>query len=286
MTQVRAAARGAMGSTTGALGVRARVARVEVAAEPVGGPLPDVAGRVVQPEAVRAEAVDRARPEEPVLERVARGEVALPDVHAVLAPRLELVPPREERALDASASRVLPLGLARKPRAGPAAVRDGVVPGDVHDRMRLAPLDGRVRPLGAAPARVVDLPPPGCRGHAARLRELVGQEPREDEGPAEALGLGLESGGLHEACELGVGHGMGRDRERVEPHAAQGALTVLGVGEGVGAAEQRSAGGDRHRRHLEGAARHLRRHLGGGSRTARGAAAAPAVHVRTPDSRH
>src|SRR5215211_5703166 len=94
-----------------ALRVGALVARVEVPAEPVGAPLPHVPGDVVEPVVVGRERVDGAGAEEPVREHVVPWELALPHVHAVLAPRLELVAPREHHALEAAARGVFPLGL-------------------------------------------------------------------------------------------------------------------------------------------------------------------------------
>ena len=53
-----------------------------------------------------------------------------------------------------------------------------------------------------APVGAVDLPPPGRGGGRARRREVVGQQPGEDERPAEALGLGDVAGRLDERGEL------------------------------------------------------------------------------------
>ena len=72
-----------------------------------------------------------------VLER----EGALPDVHAVLAAGLALVAPGIDLSLQPAAGAELPLGLGRQPQARPAAVGCGIVEGDVHDRVLLAPVE-------------------------------------------------------------------------------------------------------------------------------------------------
>src|SRR5262245_4473310 len=85
------------------------VARVEARVEPVGAPLPDVAGAAPQAVAVGLEAAHRRGAEVPVGQRVAGGERALPDVHAVVAGGLELVAPGVDRPLQPAAGGVLPL---------------------------------------------------------------------------------------------------------------------------------------------------------------------------------
>ena len=103
--------------------------------EPVGAPLPHVAGHVVQTEAVRWERVDRRRAGVPVGRRVVARERALEDVHPVFAIGFEVVAPRVHRRRATATRGVLPLGLRGQPSAGPPAVRLGVVPRDVDDRM-------------------------------------------------------------------------------------------------------------------------------------------------------
>ncbi len=74
VTEVRATSRRSMGAPSRSARVRALVACVEVAAEPVRAPLPHVPGHVVETERVRCEGVDGAGAEEAVVARVARRE--------------------------------------------------------------------------------------------------------------------------------------------------------------------------------------------------------------------
>src|SRR5262249_25413354 len=79
---------------------------------------------------VGGERVHRRGAKMTVLARIVGGELALPDVHAVLAGGGQLVPPRKALLLQSAARRVLPLGLRRQAHAGPAAVGAGGAPGD------------------------------------------------------------------------------------------------------------------------------------------------------------
>ncbi len=83
-----------------------------------------------------------------ILKCVRGGELALPDVHAVHAVRLELVTPREHLPLQAAAGGVLPLSLGGESGFCPLAERGCVVPRNVNDGMVAAPFDRRLRPLG------------------------------------------------------------------------------------------------------------------------------------------
>ena len=135
---------------------------------PVGGPFPDVARHLVQPEAVgriRAHGDRRA-----VARVVAPGEVAMPEVRQAVAGSLRLVAPDERRAVEAAASRALPLGLGRQRLAGPGGVGLGVLAGDVHDRVVADRLPW-------APARAGRPRPPLL--HVAEVDRTAGH--REDE---------------------------------------------------------------------------------------------------------
>src|SRR5262249_39752231 len=88
--EVRAAADGLVRARLRSAWVRVAVARVVVAAEPVGAPLPGVAGHVVQPEAIGKERVDRAGAVVPVRDGVLARKAALPDIHPMRAVGFEL----------------------------------------------------------------------------------------------------------------------------------------------------------------------------------------------------
>ncbi len=189
--------------------------------------------------AVGGVGADRRRPDPAVLPRVPHGELALPDVAAVLAVGSQRVAPRVAPALESAPGRALPLGLRRQPHAGPGAVGDGVVPRDV-DHGVVGPL---VHPaagaFGLAPRRAVHLAPPrGDRHGAVGLR--VGQEVLEDEGPAEALGLGHVASRGDELREVGVGDGVLVDGVLGKAHRAHGALAVGREALAVRAHEERA----------------------------------------------
>src|SRR6266487_2430937 len=125
--------------------------RVEVA-----GPLPDVAGHVVQAVAVGAERPDGRGPRVPVALEVLPGELALPGVGHHPSLGRELVAPAEDGALQATAGGTLPLRLGRKLRSRPGGVGLGVM----DDRVALASAEGAAGPLRAPPARPRDPRPP------------------------------------------------------------------------------------------------------------------------------
>src|SRR5262249_14322571 len=114
---------------------------IQIALVPVRAPLPDVAGHVVEAVTVRRERLDRGGALVAVLDRVAVGKLALPDV--ALRPRLgeRLVAPGVPLVVQAAAGGELPFRLGRQALAGPLRVGDGVVPRDVHDGMIVFPVD-------------------------------------------------------------------------------------------------------------------------------------------------
>ena len=192
-------------------------------------PLPDVAGDVVHPEAVRREGVDRRGRDVPVGTGVRVGEPALEHVHAVLATRFEVVTPGEGGTDATAACGAFPFGFRRKPCARPAAVRDRVVPRRVHDRMIAAAVDPAAGTFGVPPVGAFDLAPPLRARHRPRVGEVVGEESGEHERPSEALGIGLPTGRIDETREAIVGHGKAIDEERVERDVVDRTLAIAGV---------------------------------------------------------
>ncbi len=96
---------------------------VERRVEPVGAPLPDVAGDVVEAVAVGRERVDGARCRGSRRRACcASGNVPCQTFMRCSPPGVELVAPGIALLLQAAARRVLPLGLGRQALAGPAAV--------------------------------------------------------------------------------------------------------------------------------------------------------------------
>ena len=167
---------------------------------PVGAPLPDVAGHVVEAVAVRREGVHRARCRSSRRQRVlaagtrparrssgARRRARARRPRGTAAPRGRRAPRTPTRPRSA--------GACPPSRSRPAASFQR----DVHDRMVRALVEVGLRTLRLAPVRALDLAPPRRVRHGPRGREVVGQQAGEDERPAEALGLGDVAGRLDEA---------------------------------------------------------------------------------------
>jgi hypothetical protein len=134
--------------------------------EPVGGPLPDVAGRVVEAVPVRRTCVRRCRADESVFAPCCPGGTG-PGTRSCGAPRSASA--RRPTGTDAVRDHRAPRTPTRPPTAtGPAAERPCVEPGHVHHRV-VGPADeaGR-RPLGVQPRGAVDLAPPRCLRHRVR----------------------------------------------------------------------------------------------------------------------
>ena len=90
--------------------------------------------------------------------------------------------------------------------------------------------DRRLRALRVAPVRTLDSPPPGRLGHGLGGREVVRQEPCEDERPAVVLGFGPVAGRLDERGEAGIGDRVTIDPERAHGDPPNRALAVGRVG--------------------------------------------------------
>src|SRR5688500_16308363 len=88
---------------------------------PVGGPIPDIAGHVVQPVAVRREGSDWSR--RAVASIRSPREIAVPEIGETVVCGFRLVTPGEHRLIKAASCRCFPLGLSRQAAAGPARVR-------------------------------------------------------------------------------------------------------------------------------------------------------------------
>src|SRR5690606_37821927 len=118
---------------------------------PVGRPLPNVAGHVVDLVTIRGEATHGRERTIAVAAFVGGREVALPSVGAELALRVELVAPGVFRAFEPSASGVLELGFGWQPLPLRGAVGGGVVPRDVNDGVIVAAFYRRAGALGMPP---------------------------------------------------------------------------------------------------------------------------------------
>ena len=128
-------------------------------------------------------------------------EVALPDVHPVLAAGLELVAPGERLAVQPAAGGELPLRLGREPRRRPRRSRPAASSQETwttgwSSSVRRSTSAG---PRDAASRRLRPSPPRGLRD-ASGGREVVRQQAGEDERPAEPLGVGDVARLLDEAA--------------------------------------------------------------------------------------
>src|SRR4030095_13857029 len=104
---------------------------------PVGGPLPDVADRVVEPVAVGREGPDRRGALETVFDQIAPGEFALPRVGHEFPARKELLAPGERGPIQSASGRELPLGFRWKLLPLPRSVGFGVGVGHADYRIVL-----------------------------------------------------------------------------------------------------------------------------------------------------
>jgi hypothetical protein len=125
---------------------------------PVGGPVPDVAGHVVEAVRVWWEGADRHRGAVTVIR--SPGKVTVPEIGQPLARRLWLITPYEDHLIAAATCRGLPLGLGRQAAPSPIRVRFGILVADVHHRMIFAATDRRAATFGVAPARAWSPGPP------------------------------------------------------------------------------------------------------------------------------
>ena len=86
-----------------------------------------------------------------------------------------------------------------------------------------------LRAFRVAPVGTVDLAPPFRALDCARRLKVLGQKHREDERPAELLGLGCVIGFCDELRELIVGHGCRGDCERAQRDLVRRRFAILRV---------------------------------------------------------
>jgi hypothetical protein len=207
----------------------------------VAGPLPDVAGHVVEPEAVGRVAPDRGRALLARRLQVLPGEFALPGVGHRLAPRGRVVAPGERRAVEAAAGGELPFGLGWELLARPRGVGVGVLGRDVGDRVLVEAVQGAARAARVAPVRARGVAPP--LGHVAQAHRAPGRVEHQRAGVQQgrvgvrvlgrverALGHRDVAGRLREAAELGHRDRAGVDPEGVDLDPADRALLRVEAG--------------------------------------------------------
>src|SRR6185436_9584205 len=127
---------------------------------PVGGPLPHVAGHVVQAVPVRRKRTDRCRPLEAVFEQVLPGKCALPVVGHRLPAGHVLVAPGKFRAFQSAARREFPLRFGGQFLACPFRIGLGIFERDVHYRMAPQSLQRTCGSTRMLPVGTRDIDPP------------------------------------------------------------------------------------------------------------------------------
>src|SRR5690606_37606391 len=142
-------------------------------------------------------------------------EFPLPHIHLVLAARIEVVSPRKVESGLATPRGKLPFRLGWKPRLTPVTKGPGIIPGDVHHRVVIPPLQTRSGSFRLLPVRTIDpAPPRGSRHPLPACSHPFRQQPLEDERPAKALRLRHIPRFLHELPESRIGDRTGIDQER------------------------------------------------------------------------
>ena len=143
------------------------------------------------------------------------------------------IPPGERTVLAAAPRRVLPLGAGGQTASGRGAERGRVVPAHLGRRMLLC-RRRVIRPPGPAPGRAVNPDEPGRGGDDPRVGRF-GPGRVEDEGPAEALGVGFVRGLRRERREARRGDFLPVEEEggeRVAPRNPDGARRRRRAGAG------------------------------------------------------
>src|SRR5262245_52433736 len=125
---------------------------IQLSIVPVGTPLPDVAGHVIEPIAVGRERLHRRRPLVAVLGSVLVRELALPEVGERLLVGWLVVAPGIGLAIQSTTGGELPLRLGRQTLAGPLRIGHGIVPGDVNNGMIVLAVEVAFGSFGMAPA--------------------------------------------------------------------------------------------------------------------------------------
>src|SRR5262249_12971645 len=100
---------------------------------PVSGPLPNVAGHVVEPVAVRWKRSHRRRSLETILFEILPGKFALPGVGHVLAIRCKRIAPDEFRSVQSTTRGELPFSFRWQFFTDPFRIGFNILVGNVHD---------------------------------------------------------------------------------------------------------------------------------------------------------
>ena len=218
------------------------------------GPLPDIAGHVVQPKTVRREGIDGRGALKTVLGEVLKGKAPLPGVGHVAAFGIGGIAPRIGGALETAARGEFPLRFVGQFLAGPCRIRLRVLVGDVYGRMIVLAENRAVRSVRVTPVRAGHIGPPRAMvAQADRPRRLDEDErPRDEEFRSgvrihfprrHALGEGDVAGLGDEAGKFRIGHRKAVDPESVDGLAADRPLLAV---ERIRAHQKATAGNEDH----------------------------------------
>lgn len=183
---------------------------MEVRAKPIGTPLPRITGNRIDSKPIRRERIYRASPGIAIFSSIVIWELALPDIAAMFSVRPQLIAPRIEFLLQASARGIFPLGFCRQTLSRPLRKRDRIAPGNMNYRMILTSQQIRPRPFRSIPLGAAYFAPPWGYLNSI-LHHLAEFFPRnmqpEDKGPAKTLRVGAISRRFDELTENLVGYG-------------------------------------------------------------------------------
>ena len=195
--------------------------------EPVRAPLPDVAGAVVDAEAVRRVGVTGAVPSQPSSSVLWVGKVPCQMLQRCSPPGVSSSPHGKRRCSSPPRAAYSHSASVGRRTPGPAAVRARVGPGHVDHRVVRPLVHGGPGPLGPAPVGAVDLAPPRrlrgapwCRGKSSGRRPA-----KTNDQPKRSASRDV-AGRRHELRELLVRDRQWIDPERLHEHLADGALAI------------------------------------------------------------
>ena len=171
--------------------------------------MPDVAGHVVEAEAVGGEFADGGSAEVAVFGGVVGGEFSLPPVGDGFSAGPENIAPGIFLADQSAVRGVFEFRFGREAFACPVGVGGGVVPGNLHDR--LARIGGDAGLLWIFPSDAVGFFP-------------LGVSEAEDRAEAESFVVGFVAGGFDELLELLNGDVVTIDVKWMQIYAVRGSF--------------------------------------------------------------
>ncbi len=193
----------------------------------VGGPLPAVAGHVVQAVAVWSERNSGRKADIAILAQIIPWKVSLPDVARRKGVCWMFVAPRVDWFPQATACGMLPLCFGWQAPADPSRVVRGVLPRDMDNRqvVQLRPRSSRSEwccPMGA-----VYLSPPFGPNDTSRRNAAV-DELVENVGRPKPLRFSHISGLADEPCKLRIGYGSRREAKALDLNRSRRPFAIKG----------------------------------------------------------